>query len=128
MQGPLQRRYPVAVCQIQGVFAAASRIEWQKLRRSIGSSCAVVARDGLGATCRTTTLPERSSGASGHWLDLWVTDNGHGGAAPVAGHGLAGLDERVRGLGGMLVVDSPAGGPTVIGAHFPFVPEARVGA
>jgi signal transduction histidine kinase len=46
----------------------------------------------------------------------------------VAGHGLAGLDERVRGLGGVLVVDSPVGGPTVIGAHFPYVPEARVGA
>jgi signal transduction histidine kinase len=81
-----------------------------------------------GASAIRLRLATRDTGASGHWLDLWVTDNGHGGAAPVAGHGLAGLDERVRGLGGMLVVDSPAGGPTVIGAHFPFVPEARVGA
>ncbi|MGR2751571.1 sensor histidine kinase [Agromyces arachidis] len=65
----------------------------------------------------------RDTGASGHWLDLWVTDNGRGGAAPVPGHGLDGLAERVRGLGGVLLVDSPAGGPTVVGAHFPFVPE-----
>lgn len=69
-------------------------------------------------------LSTRDTGASGHWLDLWVTDNGQGGAAAIPGHGVAGLDERVRGLGGLLVVDSPAGGPTVIGAHFPYVPEA----
>lgn len=69
-------------------------------------------------------LSTRDTGATGFWLDLWVTDNGRGGASAIPGHGLAGLDERVRGLGGLLVVDSPAGGPTVIGAHFPYVPEA----
>ncbi|PJJ63486.1 sensor histidine kinase [Compostimonas suwonensis] len=53
------------------------------------------------------------------WLDLWVTDNGRGGAAMTPSHGLAGLDERLRGLRGMLVIDSPAGGPTSIGAHIP---------
>ncbi|AWB95701.1 hypothetical protein DCE93_08520 [Agromyces badenianii] len=66
----------------------------------------------------------RDTGPTGHWLDLWVTDNGHGGAALSAGHGLAGLEDRVRGLRGMLVVDSPVGGPTTIGAHIPFVPLA----
>jgi signal transduction histidine kinase len=81
-----------------------------------------------GASAIRLRISTRDAGASGHWLDLWVTDNGHGGATPVAGHGLAGLDERVRGLGGVLVVDSPVGGPTVVGAHFPYVPEARVGA
>jgi signal transduction histidine kinase len=81
-----------------------------------------------GASAIRLRISSRDTGASGHWLDLWVTDNGRGGAYPVAGHGLAGLDERVRGLGGVLVVDSPVGGPTVIGAHFPYVPEARVGA
>lgn len=69
-------------------------------------------------------LSTRDTGATGLWLDLWVTDNGRGGASAIPGHGLAGLDERVRGLGGLLVVDSPEGGPTVIGAHFPYVPEA----
>lgn len=81
-----------------------------------------------GASAIRLRISTRDTGASGHWLDLWVTDNGNGGAITVAGHGLAGLDERVRGLGGVLVVDSPVGGPTVIGAHFPYVPEARVGA
>ncbi|MCU1508240.1 MAG: sensor histidine kinase [Glaciihabitans sp.] len=53
------------------------------------------------------------------WLDVVVTDNGVGGAASVAGHGLAGLDDRMRGIGGTLEVASPAGGPTVISAHLP---------
>ncbi len=70
----------------------------------------------------------RDEGAAGHWIDVWVTDNGRGGAMPRPGHGLAGLEERVRGLRGMLVVDSPVGGPTSIGAHVPFVPLAASGA
>lgn len=53
------------------------------------------------------------------WLDLWVIDNGVGGAAFSDGHGLQGLDERLRGLRGILSVNSPAGGPTAIGAHIP---------
>jgi signal transduction histidine kinase len=53
------------------------------------------------------------------WLDVTVTDDGRGGAVPAEGHGLAGLDERLRGLGGTLELDSPAGGPTVVAAHLP---------
>jgi signal transduction histidine kinase len=53
------------------------------------------------------------------WLDITVTDDGRGGAAPVPGHGLAGLQERVLGQGGTLEITSPAGGPTVVVAHLP---------
>jgi signal transduction histidine kinase len=53
------------------------------------------------------------------WLTVDVTDDGRGGAVAVAGHGLAGLDERLRGLGGMLEVTSPVGGPTSVTAHLP---------
>lgn len=53
------------------------------------------------------------------WLDLWVIDNGVGGAVFTEGHGLSGLDERLRGLRGILSVKSPEGGPTAIGAHIP---------
>lgn len=69
----------------------------------------------------------RDEGSAGHWIDVWVTDNGRGGATSTPGHGLAGLEERVRGLRGMLVIDSPVGGPTTIGAHVPFVPLAASG-
>jgi signal transduction histidine kinase len=53
------------------------------------------------------------------WLDLWVIDNGVGGAVVSDSHGLRGLDERLRGLRGVLTIDSPAGGPTAVGAHIP---------
>ncbi len=53
------------------------------------------------------------------WLDVVVTDNGVGGATTIADHGIAGLEERLRGLGGTLEISSPAGGPTVVSAHLP---------
>ncbi|WP_248305736.1 sensor domain-containing protein [Agromyces sp. H66] len=81
-----------------------------------------------GASAIRLRVTTRDEGAAGHWIDLWVTDNGRGGASAVPGHGLAGLDERVRGLRGILVIDSPTGGPTSIGAHVPFVPLAPAAA
>ena len=48
------------------------------------------------------------------------------------GHGLEGLRERIAGLRGVLIVESPLGGPTTVGAHIPLVaaavasPAARV--
>lgn len=53
------------------------------------------------------------------WLDVVVTDDGVGGASAVDGHGLAGIAERVRGLGGTMELVSPAGGPTHVIAHLP---------
>jgi signal transduction histidine kinase len=53
------------------------------------------------------------------WLDVVVTDDGVGGASAVAGHGLSGIEERVRGLGGRVEFDSPVGGPTHVIAHLP---------
>lgn len=57
-------------------------------------------------------------------LDVWVVDNGRGGAHTMPGHGLEGLRDRVHGLRGVLVVQSPIGGPTTIGAHIPLAPVA----
>lgn len=53
------------------------------------------------------------------WLDVVVTDDGAGGASAVAGHGLAGIEERVRGLGGRMELVSPPGGPTHVISHLP---------
>jgi signal transduction histidine kinase len=77
-----------------------------------------------GATAIRLHAATRDVGDGGRWLDLWVTDNGHGGATPAPGHGLAGLEERVAGLRGLFVIDSPVGGPTTIGAHIPYTPLA----
>jgi signal transduction histidine kinase len=48
-----------------------------------------------------------------------VADDGVGGASVAKGHGLAGLDDRVRAAGGILDVDSPAGGGTRLTAALP---------
>ncbi|MFF2390379.1 sensor histidine kinase [Agromyces sp. NPDC058104] len=76
------------------------------------------------ATGVRLVVSTRDTGETGHWLDLWVTDNGRGGASAMPGHGLAGLADRVQGLQGLFVVDSPLGGPTSVGAHIPYVPVA----
>ena len=52
-------------------------------------------------------------------LVVTVTDDGIGGAEIAAGHGLDGLEQRVRGFGGTLELSSPDGGPTVVSARFP---------
>ncbi|TBN57091.1 sensor histidine kinase [Glaciihabitans arcticus] len=68
-----------------------------------------------GATAVVATVALDASGA----LLVEVSDNGSGGAVSVEGHGLAGLEQRLLGLGGTLAVDSPVGGPTVIAARIP---------
>ncbi|MDN3351781.1 sensor domain-containing protein [Actinomadura sp. DC4] len=56
-----------------------------------------------------------------NWIVVEVSDNGVGGAAAEAGGGLAGLADRAAGIDGILTVNSPAGGPTVIRADLPAV-------
>ncbi|MFG3100199.1 sensor histidine kinase [Streptomyces sp. NPDC048182] len=67
--------------------------------------------------------------ASSATVDVWrsadrlllqVVDDGVGGADTTAGSGLAGLAERLDAVDGVLVVDSPAGGPTRITAELPW--------
>ncbi|MGW1404681.1 sensor histidine kinase [Streptomyces sp. NPDC002403] len=53
-------------------------------------------------------------------LMLQVTDDGRGGADASSGSGLAGLAERLDAVDGVLVVDSPQGGPTRITAELPW--------
>ncbi|ARF74547.1 histidine kinase [Kitasatospora albolonga] len=71
----------------------------------------------------------KHAGATRATVDVWrtadrlmlqVTDNGRGGAAVSAGSGLAGLTERLDAVDGVLVVDSPAGGPTTVTAELPW--------
>jgi signal transduction histidine kinase len=52
--------------------------------------------------------------AADAWFRLEVVDDGTGGAVTTPGGGLDGLRERAAVLGGTLVVDSPAGGPTAV--------------
>ncbi|MEV0981214.1 sensor domain-containing protein [Streptomyces sp. NPDC049915] len=71
----------------------------------------------------------KHSGARSATVDVWraqdrlmlqVTDDGAGGAVPTPGSGLTGLAERLDAVDGILVVDSPPGGPTRITAALPW--------
>ncbi|MDX3633633.1 sensor domain-containing protein [Streptomyces europaeiscabiei] len=71
----------------------------------------------------------KHAGASQATVDVWkvenrlmlqVTDDGVGGADTGRGSGLAGLAERIGAVDGILVVDSPAGGPTRVTAELPW--------
>ncbi|WP_329456250.1 sensor histidine kinase [Streptomyces sp. NBC_01497] len=53
-------------------------------------------------------------------LLLQVRDDGVGGADAEAGSGLAGLTERLGAVDGVLLVDSPRGGPTTVTAELPW--------
>jgi signal transduction histidine kinase/uncharacterized protein YhfF len=57
--------------------------------------------------------------AHGPRLSVEVSDDGEGGADALAGSGLAGLGDRVATLGGVLEIDSPAGGGTRLAATIP---------
>ena len=52
-------------------------------------------------------------------LRVEVLDDGRGGVDETSGSGVSGLRRRVAALDGRVTVDSPAGGPTVIGAELP---------
>ena len=52
-------------------------------------------------------------------LRVEVEDDGQGGAVLAPGHGLAGLADRLFALDGVLVVDSPRGGPTRLIGELP---------
>ena len=55
----------------------------------------------------------------GDRLIVEVWDDGKGGATAAPGGGLAGLRDRVEALDGILRIDSPAGGPTLLHAELP---------
>ncbi len=53
-------------------------------------------------------------------LLIQVEDDGAGGARLDGGTGMAGLAERLGAVDGLLVLDSPVGGPTVVTAELPW--------
>lgn len=56
---------------------------------------------------------------AGDRLEIRIRDDGVGGADPTLGSGLSGLADRLAAVDGRLVIESPAGGGTVIRAEVP---------
>jgi signal transduction histidine kinase len=80
------------------------------------------------AVCEALTNATRHAGATRVTVDLrhtgerllvTVVDDGRGGADPGRGTGLAGIGRRLGTFDGVLSVDSPAGGPTVLTMEVP---------
>jgi signal transduction histidine kinase len=72
----------------------------------------------------------KHAGATQVWVDIryadgmlriGVTDDGHGGADPARGSGLAGIERRLGAFDGVLAVSSPPGGPTSVTMEIPCV-------
>jgi signal transduction histidine kinase len=57
-------------------------------------------------------------------LRCTVTDDGRGGADPAEGTGLAGVERRLATFDGVIAVNSPAGGPTIIAIEIPYAAPA----
>ncbi|MEU8027639.1 histidine kinase, partial [Streptomyces sp. NPDC049099] len=58
-------------------------------------------------------------------LLIQVRDDGRGGARLEGGTGMRGLAERLGAVDGLFVLDSPAGGPTVVTAELPWRDRAE---
>jgi signal transduction histidine kinase len=79
----------------------------------VSEALANVAKHSDATVCRV------SVDCAGGRLRVVVTDDGRGGAVLAAGHGLAGLADRLRAVDGVLTVDSPRGGPTRLAGDLP---------
>ncbi|NEA59581.1 sensor histidine kinase [Streptomyces sp. SID13666] len=79
------------------------------------------------------TNAAKHSGAERIWIDLRhedgmlrvsVTDDGSGGADVSRGTGLQGIERRLGAFDGVLAVNSPVGGPTMVTMELPCAPAA----
>ena len=98
----------------------------------------VQAIEGIAYFTVSELLQNISKHARATWaaVDVWrvesrlmvqVVDNGVGGADASGGSGLGGLAERLDAVDGILVVDSPVGGPTRVTAELPWRGERALG-
>ncbi|WP_051687659.1 sensor histidine kinase [Curtobacterium sp. S6] len=82
------------------------------------SECLVNANKHAAASVVDVTVKE-----DGQELVVEVCDDGAGGASAAKGHGLAGLSDRVTGVEGRFVIESPRGGPTRVRSEIPCEPS-----
>src|SRR5262249_10081472 len=80
------------------------------------------------AVSEILTNAAKHSGARRVWLDvrhedgrlrIVITDDGHGGANLSGGSGLRGIERRLGTFDGVLALNSPAGGPTIVTIELP---------
>ena len=72
-----------------------------------------------GARSVRIQLSQARQAGGGGLLRVQVTDDGSGGADPAQGTGLAGVERRLAAFDGILAVNSPPGGPTIVVIEVP---------
>lgn len=102
--------------RIGAEHAAVAEVE-RSVYYVVSELLANIAKHSGAATASVHVRTERVGGTAR--LTVEVVDDGHGGAETVAGHGLAGIRERIGGLRGTMTVTSPVGGPTVVTVALP---------
>ena len=102
----LERSRPPATTEAVAYFVVAEALT-NVARHAQASHATVIAR-----------WREPVAGLPG-MLQVWVVDNGRGGATPLPGSGLAGLSDRAAAVDGRLAVTSPPGRGTTIYLELP---------
>ena len=87
-----------------------------------------VAKHAAAGAAWLTLATRPAADGRGTFLDVVVEDDGRGGAGLRDGHGLAGVQERLVGLGGHLDIRSPQGGPTTVTVSIPVPSQVPVAA
>ncbi|MGD0244561.1 MAG: sensor domain-containing protein [Streptosporangiaceae bacterium] len=119
------RGLPAALTALAGRSTVPAELEGDPLNRrldaAVETAAYFVVAEALANVAKHSQARRCSIGLrqSEGTLKAWVRDDGVGGAALDKGHGLRGLDDRVRAIGGRLRVTSPAGGPTTVTAELP---------
>jgi len=72
-----------------------------------------------GARSVRIQLSQSLAAGGGRMLRAQITDDGSGGADPAQGTGLAGVERRLAAFDGILAVNSPSGGPTIVVIEVP---------
>jgi len=83
----------------------------------VAEALANVAKHASAARCEIRVRGEGPPEAPRLVVEVW--DDGAGGARVVPGGGLAGLSGRVEALDGLLTIESPPGGGTLVRAEIP---------
>jgi signal transduction histidine kinase len=119
------RGLPAALTALAGRSTVPAELEGdslnQRLDAAVETAAYFVVAEALANVAKHSQARRCSIGLrqSEGTLKAWVRDDGIGGAALDKGHGLRGLDDRVRAIGGRLRVTSPRGGPTTVTAELP---------
>jgi signal transduction histidine kinase len=86
---------------------------------AIAYFCVSEALTNVAKHSRATSAWVEVGTTAGQNLQIKIRDDGVGGADPSRGTGLHGLADRVRAIDGSLIVESPAGGPTILSINLP---------